>query len=82
MMRFLVISLVLIHGWYDSECCGGMDCHPVPCDELLELSDGIHWKDLVFSGPKVRPSKDAFCHICEDNLAGHRGLCVYIHPMS
>ena len=64
------------HNWYDGDCCGGNDCHPVPCEEITEKKDGYHWKNLVFKFKEsIRPSKDNQCHVCHTDTNPH---CLYI----
>ena len=66
------------HSWYDGDCCGTMDCHPVPATEVEEIEPGV-WKHIptgfTFKGPNVRPSRDADYHVC---INYGRGLCIYI----
>ena len=71
--------LILAHSWYAPECCGGQDCHPVPCDQLTEDKDGIHWKNIIFYANHIYPTQDNQCHVC---VHEDRGYCVYIQPSS
>jgi hypothetical protein len=71
MVRKLVIvfALTLAHdapsGWhYPDGCCGGDECHPIPCDSITETKDGYVWKDLHFEESQARPSGDTTCHVC------------------
>jgi hypothetical protein len=68
-----VAGVALAHdapsGWeYPSDCCHGVgaggDCHPVPCETLVEERDGLHWRNFHFTKDQVRPSKDRQCHVC------------------
>ena len=76
------------HDWYDIDCCGGRDCRPVACDQLIEESDGSvlylpsrtwFWRD------QVHPSRDQRCHICTalppDSAPG-RAICAYVQQGS
>jgi hypothetical protein len=78
-LKALALSTVLmVHGWYAPECCGGQDCKPVPCDSLEVLGDGsVLYKPTgaTFDRARVRPSQDKDCHVC---LHGAFGQCVYI----
>jgi len=66
-MRWLVV-LVVAHSWYPQWCCGGADCHPVPC------------AGIVIGDAAVLPSPDGQCHAC-DHL-GTKGYqhryCVFV----
>ncbi len=76
------------HSWYPAICCNGAetggDCHPVPCDELVETKAGIEWHGIVFSGRKIRPTQDASCHVCTTAYtnAPNIGYCVFVLPSS
>jgi hypothetical protein len=65
---FLSAALALMpaHSFYSSQCCGGTDCHPVPCDQLVEARGG--WLYLPtgneFAEEQVHPSQDRNCHVC------------------
>ena len=77
-MRFLLAaSFILIHGWYPTACCGGFDCKPVPCDQLVEGRGG--WIYLptgtVFDDFRVQPSQDRNCHVC---IINGQGACAFI----
>ena len=62
---------------YPWDCCGEEDCHPVPCDELLEdTTGGYKYKDLYyFSKNQVKNSEDNKCHVC---IMGIKPLCAFI----
>lgn len=68
------------HSWYPNTCCGGMDCKPVPCDQLVEDNNGW-WKYLptgnLFHPSQVQPSQDQFCHVCV-GMFDHRSLCAFV----
>lgn len=71
----------LAHDWYDPKCCGGQDCHPVPCDQLSEDSKGNwHWGPYTFYKNAIEPSKDSKCHVCIHG--GYNPICVYIQQGS
>jgi hypothetical protein len=87
MIRLLVVVIVvalvsqaMAHVWYPRACCGEQDCHPVPCDELVEDRDG--WLYIAtgnrFVREQVLPSQDRHCHVCL-GLADKRSLCAFIH---
>jgi hypothetical protein len=64
----LLISVSYAHSWYLTDCCTGDeaygDCHPVPCDSITEQTDGLHWRDVVFTRGTLRVSQDQYCHVC------------------
>ena len=72
------------HSWYPPLCCNGTeeggDCHPVPCDELVETKSGITWQGHNFNKEQVHPSFDRNCHVC----VGPTGIshCVFVEPTS
>lgn len=76
-MKILAISLVILaHSWYPDSCCAENHCHPVPCDELNELTDGSwQWYTFNFTPDKVKPSQDRYCHVC---TMGPGGVCAFI----
>jgi len=65
----LLIAIILAHSWYPSWCCGGADCHPVPCAEIIISKD-----------TPVLTSQDERCHACEHLGTGgyHHTYCVFI----
>jgi hypothetical protein len=74
-MRELFV-LFLAHSFYSQACCGGSHCHPVPCEEVIELPDGgVNYHNAVFDKIHVHPSEDARCHVC---MNGQTPLCAYI----
>lgn len=80
MKMILVLALTLAHSWYPSDCCGDMDCKPVPCDQLIEQDDG-KWEYTpthnVFPQEQVRHSQDKDCHVCL-GASDKRSLCAFI----
>jgi hypothetical protein len=90
----LAATLVLLsgaayaHSWYPKDCCHDADCHPVPCDELVETRHGIMWRGVVlFNDAQVKASQDRFCHVCAKEQAGstllpYLPLCAFIQPSS
>ena len=49
---------LLVHSWYDENCCQEKDCHPVPCEQIEKLKRGLavarcgdQAKPLVSKGP-------------------------------
>ncbi len=82
----LTLSTALAHDaqtgmTYPFSCCGGQDCKPVPCDELVEQDNGW-WEYLPTHTPfpphVVQPSQDRFCHICVTPSV-KQGRCAFIH---
>jgi hypothetical protein len=75
-----VLTLVFVHDWYPSSCCGGSECQPVPCDQLVEARGG--WLYLptgnYFHEAQVQPSPDRNCHVCIMKGGDHRSLCAFI----
>ncbi len=75
-LRSLLIGLFLIHSWYPWQCCGGEDCHPVPCEQINEHADGSYdWHGIKFK--TAQPSQDASCHVCVRKY-DQEGLCLFI----
>ena len=84
-MKLLVLfTFLLVHSWYDQDCCEDTHCHPIEdCEELHEQPNGSYtWTDpagatFFFRADRIRPSKDGKCHVC--TLGSTRyGLCAYI----
>lgn len=74
----MILGLILAHSWYSAVCCGGQDCHPVPCDQIYERSDGVYtWGKLEFWPATVHDSQDDQCHACVGEPGGIP-RCLYI----
>lgn len=84
MKHTLLAGIVLAHSWYPTLCCQGTeeggDCHPVPCDELVETRTGVTWKGHNFNGDQIHVTIDRDCHVC----VGKTGIshCVFVEPTS
>jgi len=82
----VLISILLIHGWYDPDCCGGKDCHPVPCEEIHNDGQGnFLWHrgpndDVFFLKNKMKVSQDDGCHVCVLENVSPAGICIYLAP--
>jgi hypothetical protein len=86
-MLVLFSSAADAHSWYPKDCCHDGDCHPVPCDELIETRNGIMWRGVVlFNDAQVKASHDQFCHVCAKKQTGtvlpYLPLCAFIAPTS
>ena len=64
---FLSITIVEAHSWYPLVCCGGQDCHPIPCQELIENAKGYTYHGIQFLKEQIQPSLNAQCHVCISN---------------
>jgi hypothetical protein len=93
-MRFGIISVALIcfagsalaheapSGWqYPPGCCGGEDCHPVPCETIEEKRGVYIWKGVIFHRSMARVSGDHRCHVCiQFNGEGApSGRCLFLN---
>ena len=78
------LSLIFqVHGWYPLECCGGRDCHPVPCEDLVELDNGDYtYHNIHFRKDQVKPSLDNQCHVCISQGEYQTPYCVFIQQSS
>lgn len=82
MKLILIAAFILVHDWYPNSCCGGVDCHPVPCDSISETTDGYVYDGVHFT--TASPSPDKQCHACihldvDNHYQFHRrGECLYI----
>jgi hypothetical protein len=75
-MRALMALILLVHGWYPQDCCGGTHCHPVPCEEIRSgPNQTLVWNGITFLNIHVHPSQDRYCHVC---TSGPNGLCAFI----
>lgn len=71
-MKIVLIAIVAVsvlspasaHDWYPPSCCGGKDCHPIPCGEVKLEGDEIVWRDLRGKTGWISPSPDGLCHVC------------------
>ena len=80
LLLWLLGKPVEAHEWYAKQCCGGNDCRPVPCEELVELGNGDwKWQVYTFKREQVHSSHDSKCHICiHPTGIGKMPLCAYI----
>jgi hypothetical protein len=80
--QIVVIAVLLVHGWYDSQCCADKDCHPVACDEIQPIADGWRWRGINFNRVTLKQSMDGACHVCVSESAhsavAPSGLCIYL----
>jgi hypothetical protein len=89
---YMILSLLLhlapppqtpVHWLYSKECCEEKDCHPVPCDEVVDTGQGWKWKGQYFPKTKLKASPDGGCHVC--STEGAEGTwriphCIYLPP--
>lgn len=78
------INSAKAHSWYESSCCGGEDCKPVPDGTVTETKEGVVVKDwgiMSESDGRLRWSQDERDHICisKATFGAPTGklLCVY-----
>ena len=69
----LVAAFLLVHDWYPYWCCGGNDCHEIPCSDVREVKGGYMVHELFFSS--ASPSPDGHCHACATGATTH---CLFI----
>ena len=67
MIGCFVASLILAHSFYSRSCCGGQDCHPVPCKELHEFPGGS-WR---WQGKDFGTGQNWQCHACVEHINGN-----------
>lgn len=83
------ITGALAHEWYDPQCCGGSDCHPVPCKEITQDPSTRWWRWTPaeqqgatpyydFAPDKMKASPDGMCHACVTNYSAP--MCLYMPP--
>ena len=85
-MNTLLSVLILAHSFYAQDCCGGKDCHPVPCSEIRNVTDGWLWshqnETILFARRLMRYSEDDDCHVCvsKPDWSGAMpyGICIYL----
>ena len=69
-------------GWqYPPGCCGGEDCHPVPCETIEEKRGVYIWKGVVFHRSMARVSGDDRCHVCVqfNGEGAASGRCLFLN---
>lgn len=67
---FLIASLnttLSAHDWYPFACCSQNDCHPVPCESILEKGKALVYNGFGFYDQMIKPSQDGACHVCISN---------------
>jgi hypothetical protein len=80
-MEVLLSAVLLAHWLYSDECCGGNECHPVACAEVIPFKDGWHWHNIMFAKNVLKISPDGSCHVCVQSGA-FIGHCIYMPPQS
>lgn len=89
-LLLLILCLTVVgasaHDWYDRSCCSGQDCHPIPCEEIIEKSKSLFYKGWEFFGQSIKPSQDGLCHVCISNEFSKEFTpvphCIYIQQNS
>lgn len=71
-LLIIFISLVTLgvahaHDWYPFNCCSGNDCHPIPCEAIIEKGKELIYGNFSFSDTMIKPSQDGSCHVCISN---------------
>ncbi len=87
-MKASLFALILIHSFYEQDCCREQHCHPVPCEEIESMASGWVWHPLghaavTFNRGTQKPSPDGACHVCVldmMNTGMHDGICIYLPP--
>ncbi len=79
-VKTFIAGIVLVHSLYSAACCGGRDCHPVPCAEIHPTMDGWVWDGVQFSHNTMHPSEDGGCHVCVHPAVVPSGICIYLRP--
>lgn len=74
------INPAFSHEWYDQACCSNRDCHPIPCEDIIEKGRILIYQGLSYSGSMIKSSKDALCHACmiKSVTPPDHPLCIYI----
>ena len=83
-----IALIILIHSFYDPDCCENQHCHPVPCEQITDTSWGWLWRDgdklaVHFDKRQFKPSPDGNCHVCVANTTDTpvlHGICIYLPP--
>lgn len=83
---WLMVGQSWAHDWYPPNCCSGMDCAPIPMDDVRLTPEGFvipgNPEVVPYSSPKIRqtpPEGGNQYHLC--SRAGKRDgevLCLYI----
>ena len=73
------------HEFYSQQCCEGLHCHPVPCEEITSTVDGWMWNGTRFELRMLRMAPDGNCHICIapnflEGKAVDKPTCIYLPP--
>lgn len=86
MLELAVGAFMLVHSWYDHDCCSDQDCKPVPATDVVEIEGG--WKYLptgaIFRDTpekkRIRPSQDRNFHVCIGRSEWDKNFpyCIYI----
>jgi hypothetical protein len=80
------------HDWYPPACCGGHDCHPVPCSEVHAEASPISgftwvWQGFHFTPEMTHASQDGTCHVCIytgylNGLETPKPTCLFLEGQS
>jgi len=78
-VAFGLAAIATAHEWYDSDCCSGNDCAPIPTSAVSigpegytvtigpgdhPLAGGTITKFFRYDSPQVRVSQDGKYHTC------------------
>jgi hypothetical protein len=80
----IAVVAILAHWLYSTDCCADRDCHPVPCEEIVDTAWGWIWtpvghSPVTFNREHVKPSPDGRCHVCHLGYGpGMNGICIYL----
>jgi len=64
---FCLTTAVNAHDWYPLACCSGHDCHPIPCESIIEQGKELIYNGHHFVNTMIKPSQDGLCHVCISN---------------
>ena len=79
-MRALLLALVLVHSWYDPQCCSDKDCEPLSVAPKLDGDFYVMPNGARFPRSATRPSHDGgwhWCHFESKNTEAKTVYCVY-----
>ena len=79
----LLVGPAESHSWYESACCGGTDCAPVPDGVVVNTKEGVMVAGfglLSYTDPRLRWSRDDHDHVCASHDLPPKLHCIYRKP--
>lgn len=84
MIEWIGAAVILVHSFYDLDCCSDKDCYVLPDGHIQESAEGYVIPETgevlaYHNNSRVRFSPDGKWHRCSFNgMKGSRTICLYV----